>query len=412
MSDRNPMLQNRNNPMAVLGAIPTKGFLDRDTVRQFQQNAENPHLAPQCFPGGLNDINHDILEGYLSFGKRDTHTSDVAQGEADEQGVVSVSGLCWGEKCSQRELEDEWYFQGVATTEERLTNPLDGTTSDPESGYAMITVGTHSIINNGPRAFFPGNLVTWQIPRAPFHSRGDGRLFNDNSLINKTARFGVPNTTFHFEVAPFDYTDFSVPLAAAFAAQTIPYSDNGIADVPFSKALPNTSYQQARPHSCLQDDALALKFGTAAIALSFIETLLRNGMLEVPGAAAGATAHTKAQGIAQLLGLFDAKPDKNALLLECQADLFLNNANNGDENREAAVRRLEEDAGQDFSSIATQPVDLPKDAYNRLRLHALDLMIQGIAGSWKSKTEKIIGVAKNCAAVSDTLDVVFGHHTI
>lgn len=419
MTDRNALLQNGNNPVAIAGAIPTKGFLDMDVIREFQQNAENPMLAGQTFPGGLNDVNFDVFASYLSFGRKDTHTSDVADGEPNEMGIVSVAGLYWGQYCSQREMEDPWYWQGVATTEQRLTNPLDSNTNDPDHGYAMITAGTHSIINNGPRPFFAGNLVAWQMPRAPFHSRSSGGLFNDGSLINKTARYGMPSSTFQFEVVPFDYTDFSVQFAAAFAAFTIPYNQNGIVDVPLSKALPNSSYQQPRSHSCIQDEALSYKFGLSAVALSFIETLVRKGVLSVtPAAQAVAVpeqdAHTAVQNLGAELGLFSNAPATNALLTECMADLFLTNINCGDDDRKNAERRFAAvTGGKDLLTIATQSVETGAEAgYNRLRLHGLDMLVQGIASSWHSKTEKIIGRAMNCAAQSDTLDVVFGHHTL
>lgn len=424
MTDRSALLQNLNNPTIVVGAIPTKGFLDIDVVREFQQNAENPSIAQQCFPGGAHEINHDIFASYLSFGRKDTHASDVADGEPNEMGIVSVAGLYWGQYCSQREMEDIWYWQGVATTEQRLTNPLDSNTNDPDHGYAMITAGTHSIINNGPRPFFAGNLVAWQMPRAPFHSKSTGGLFNDGSLINKTARYGMPSSTFQFEVVPFDYTDFSVQFAAAFAAMTIPYNQNGIADVPLSKALPNSSYQQPRNHSCIQDEALSYKFGLSAVALSVIETLVRKGVLtvmpkdDVAAQAAAITeqdAHSAARNLGKALGLFDTgKVELNPLLTECMADLFLTNINCGDEDRVKAQTRFAAVTGdKDLLTIATQSVESNDDAaYNRLRLHGLDMLVQGIASSWHSKTEKIIGRAMNCAAQSDTLDVVFGHHTL
>lgn len=400
------MLQGLYSPTMEQGIIASKGFLDYDLIRTFQENAENPSIASCCYPGGGNEENHGAMQGDLSFGRKDTANSDMANGESNEQGVVAVAGLHWGAYCSQREMEDDFYFQGVVTSESRLINPLESNTGDPEHGYSMAMAGTKSIINNGPMPFYPRTHVAWRIPPAPFHPRADGDLFNGGSSINKTARYGTPPTQFRFEVVPFDYSDFSVPFSAAFAAMSNPKSMNGIKDIPLAHSLPNTSHYQARKYSCIQDDALSFRNGLSAVALVFINRLSKAGVLP---------EGIDAAVIGERLGLFakgEPTEEQHNLLMACMADLFLTNINNGDSLRTEAQTRFQNETGVSVVDAATTNPETPAQGWARLRVHGLDMLVQGIAGSWYSKTSKIIGVSMNSAATADTLDVTLGHFAL
>jgi len=71
-----------------------------------------------------------------------------------------------------------------------LTNPLDGTTGDPDHGYATGRVGTFSVINNSWKTIYAGNLLCYQWPAAPFHPKNDGVYdFNGGSTTNYLGTF-------------------------------------------------------------------------------------------------------------------------------------------------------------------------------------------------------------------------------
>jgi hypothetical protein len=425
MTDRSQMLQGSMNPVALQGVISSKGFIDSDLVHEFQQNAADPRIAAKCYPGGQDEINHNLLPGDLSFSQKCVRNGDVGDGEPNELGVSSVAGLCWGNYCSQREMEDDYYLSGVVTTESRLTNPLDSTTSDPNHGYGMIVAGTHTVINNGPYPFYPGTPIAWRFPPAPIHPKANGDLFNGGSTVNMLARQGAPTGQFRPELVPFDPLDFSVHMAAAFAAITSDQGEGGVADVPFSKAMPGSDMGRStgassRPWSCIQDEALSYKYGLAGIGLTMVETLIRQGVLQVTNnvpnlnatAAASALAHAAASDLAGQLGLWNTAGAAQGPLREFFADLMLKNIGCGDPARTAAVQRFyEATGGREFYKIATEAPQTTEQMYARLRAHQCEMLTQGLGSSWNSKTSKIVGRALAYAAPADSLHAVWGHHT-
>ncbi len=75
--DRNPMLQNLNNPVPGIGVISGKCVLDFVLIQEFQKNADDPRTSLTCYPGGQQPINHDAMPGDTSFGQRDVRNAEV-----------------------------------------------------------------------------------------------------------------------------------------------------------------------------------------------------------------------------------------------------------------------------------------------------------------------------------------------
>jgi len=321
--------------------------------------------------------------------------------------------LHWGSCCSQQELEDQFYFLGTALTEQRISSPLDSGTYDPDHGFATLVAGCHSVINNSDRPFYPGNLVQWRLPPAPFHPKSNDAVFQGGDVINHANRYGTSATQFKVQLIPFSYSDFSVQFAGAFAAMQETKAMNGINDVPYEWTLCNHDQSGRRQFSNVQDQGLAFKYGLTGVALTMIEALVDKGLLQGNGANGKAVAIH----IAGELGLFE-KPGQNrnakdTLLQECLADVFMQNISNGDPLRTGAEARYQAAFGSPTIVAQSIPIENNVESnYARLRMHALDQLVQGIAVAWHSKTEKIIGRAFNCAATSDTLDVCFGHFAL
>lgn len=409
------MQQGLQNPIAGMGIVPTKGFLDFDFIARCQANAEDPRIAATCYPGGSTDQNHDAMPGDTSYGFKNVRNTYVAQGEPNELGFVSVAGLNWGQYCSQREMEEQIYWQGVVTTESRLTNPLDSATGDPEHGYGMIKAGTVSVINNGHKTIYAGNLIAWQLPAAPFHPRSGGRPFNDGSTINALARQGTPTGQFRPEYVPFDPTDFSVQLAAAFAAMVETSDNGGISDKGLVSAFPSLNGYEEKPNTGIQDEAAAYKYAFAGIALSVVETLLRNGLLVAPAAQTAGVSPAEAQAaagrIAQSIGLWSYDVAEQGILLEAMGDIFMEHIAPIDARRNEAVVRFRQGlpANVDAETFAMGEPETPEHMYARLRYHTLEMLTQGITSSWHSKTSKIVARALNTAAPTETTHLLLGH---
>jgi hypothetical protein len=239
-SDRNPLLQGPHNPFPQLQVVPGIANLDYDLIAAFQANADDPNVALECYPGGAQAVNHDVMPGSTIIGMKGVRNGASQDGIPAELGIGSIAGLNYGKYASQRQMEDEFYWIGIATTPATMTNPIDPNTPDPDNGASTIRVGTCSIPLRGPYTFYANDLACWRIPPAPFHpgkkqSHGQYTEFNGGSNIYPYARFGDPPTQFQIEYVPFDPTDFSVQLAAAFACITEDSARGGIADLHFNE---------------------------------------------------------------------------------------------------------------------------------------------------------------------------------
>lgn len=424
------MLQGLFSPVPGIGVISGKASLDFVLIQTCQKNADDIRVQAECYPGGNQPINHDAMPGDTSFGLRDVRNAEIMDGEPNELGIVSVAGLHWGSYCSQRQMEDDFYWQGIVTTESRLTNPLDGVTGDPDHGFGTARCGTMSIINNGWKTFTAGTKICWQFPAAPFHPGGDVYKFEDGNKTNYLARYGVPTTQFRPEYVPFDHLDFKVHFAGAFAAMTTPKSQGGVSDMGFMAALPNQSNRtQSSPWDGLQEEANAYKFGFSGIGFTMVEMLLRQGLIVATDGLATAirdiannkayeplvggnaqAAHQTAADLARVTGLWDLSSDGQGLLIEFMADLFLKSLSPVDPYRDAAVKRFEDATGKTFFDVATSEPNTTADLYARMRSVAAEFTAQGVTGTWHSKLNRVCGVALNDAAPSDTLHGLFGHH--
>ncbi len=416
------MRQGCKNPVFVLGAIPVKAFLDDGLINEWRANADSPTRAAKSYPGANGPYNHDAMPYMSSFGNKGVRGIDGEDLDSASVGVVALCGLYWEKYCTQRHMEDDFWWQGIVTTESRISNPMDGTTGDPPHGYGMVMAGTHSVVNNGPRTFYPGVLIAWRFPPAPFKSysnaNGNETEFNGGSAININARHGEPPTQWTPQYVPFDPTDFSSQVAAAFASITTSsaFDQDGISDMPYTKALPHLMGDTGcRPWSNIQDEAISYKYGLAAPGLTMVETLLRRGELQ-PGPGAGngnaIVAHQQAAAIADKIGLFDTDDSKQDVLREFLADFMLQHISYTDTAGKEALDRFEEaNGGHDVRKVASSVPDKTGDTtyYASLRAHGVDILLQGITSSWHSKTSKIVGRATNTAATKDTLDALWGH---
>lgn len=427
-SDRNSMLQNANNPVPVLGVIPGKAFPDYDKIEEFVANSEDASIAVNCYPGGSQDINHDIMPLDTLICLKNSRTRGINDAEPNECGVVSVAGLCWDDCCSQREMEDMWYWGGIVQTEMRRTMPMDGTTPDPESGFATIRAGTCSVINNGDKTFYPGDLIAWRFPPAPFNPKADGTgKFNNGSVLNSTARYGTPATQFRPEYVPFDHTDFTVQMAAAFAAINEPYGNRGISDKSFMDAFPSLNHGiPDHPWSEVQEGAFAYKYAFMGIGLTFLEHALRSGYVTLAAdfknltTTSAAQARAGAVNVSEAYGLWSDDKTAQGPMVEFLADVMLKNVAANDPNRREALVRFEDAnpaASKTWSALLhARPDENTQNReailYAKLRQHLTEVLNQGVTNSWHSKTSKIVGKAMNAAAVADTLHGMWGHFTL
>lgn len=402
------MLMNNNNPVPALGVIPGKFMLDHQTIDERKANAEDPAIAIDCYPGGADDENHNAMPGDLAFGRRHVRDVEMMDGEPNELGTVSVAGLHYGEYDSQRAMESEFYFLGVVTSEQRLLNPFDRNTPDANNGSATGRVGTFSVVNNGAKAFYPGDYVMWRFPDC---KKTPGLAGQQPPVVNQRARYGASPHQFKPEIVPFDPTDLTVDLAGAYSAIMASDARNGVSNISFEKSLPNTGgdVRNARPFTCLQDEALSYKFGLMGVCLTFMECMIRNGLVSVTNALQGESAKDQALRLTQEIGLFSTEDRDQTLMREALADIFLTSIGDEIDQRNGAIVRFRDGGHGDPNQVAVQtPITLDAQ-YARLRVHLMQILTNGISGSVDSSRSKIIGRAMNSAAPGDTTHILFGH---
>lgn len=424
-SERNRMLQGNVQPVMVQGAISGKGITDVDLINQFMANDANPRTKPFCYAGGGNPINHNIMQYDTVIGMRNVRELEGFDGEPAELAICGLGGLNWQNYCSQRQMEDDFYWIGVVTTESRLYNPSDPTTADAiEQGFGFIRCGTITVQNNGGGNFYPGDPVAYRFPLAPFAPRQYNELASDIAL-NSTARAGRPPSQWQVEYVRFNPLDLTAQMAAAYEAITSNAAEGGVSDFTYPTAVPSlTGYAGERPHDGIQEEAISYKYGIAAIGLSFVETLIRRGVLQLTNDAsnngilqtfnanadaAPGTAHTDTRNISEALGLWQTNAANQAPIRECIADVMFNNISGLNTEGNAARVRFETASTFQSRTIATKTPVGSAELYASLRVHAMNLMVQGISGSWDSAQSRKVGRALNASAPQDDLHCLFGH---
>jgi hypothetical protein len=398
--DRNMMLQGLQNPCLEVGVISGKGAHDEEKLAEFERNANNGAKAILCYPGGNQPINHDVMPSMTLVGMRNVKLPEC---DIFEIGMASVAGMCWDDWCSQRQMENDFYWQGIATTEQRRTKPLDSTTDDPPHGYGTLRAGTKSIINNSWKTIYCGDRICWRFPKAPFHPKvgreGSDNRFHGGDPINYLARQGEAPTRFGIEYESYDPCDFAVQMAAAYAALTTTQAQGGIEDMPYQNALPWAAGGPGvkdRPWSALQEEAIAYKFGLWGVALTLIQTL-HNAGITVDG--------KSSMDIAREIGLFASHPPGHAnanIVKQGVADVLLDKISPCDPAREAAEdqfltnHRVQLHEARVFTANKGSEDNALFMA--NLQAHAIDMLAIGLTSALEEKRSHIVGVAMNSAA--------------
>lgn len=421
MTDRNRMLQGNVMPVSVVGAISGKGLLDTELIRQFKANSANPRTKPFCYPGGEDPINANVMQYDTAIGMRNVRELDGFDGEPAELAVVGVGGLNWSQYCSQAQMQRDYYWLGIVTTESRLFNPYDPSTMDAiHQGFGFIRAGTHTVANNGPSNFYPGDRICWRLPPAPFHPKS-----NDNSImpaLNEINRAGRPPTQWQAEYVPFDPLDMTTHMASAYALMKVNADSGGVKDLAYANALPHlTGFSNIRPHDPLQEEAISYKFGIVAIGLAFVQALADRGAITfnvnigAPGDQRDMQTNFEACArLVNTLGLNDPSQRGNEgrdILHSILADVMMSDISPIDlEGQEAKGRFNNATRGLlgGFEPAFGAPTN-PSQLYASMRYHAMSLITQGLAGSWDDAHNSIVGRAFNASAPGDDLHALWGH---
>lgn len=403
--DRNPLLQGLINPVPGIGVIPGKAFLDWSLVDEFRANADDNQLSGK-YPGGSQDINHDVMPGMLLLGLRGSRNTDVMDGQPNEKCIAGVAGLAWEDYKSTRNMEDQFYFVGVAATEYRVSRPMDSTTYDPDHGLATIRAGTVSVINNGNHVVYPNQWLQWRLPQTTNHHD-----------VNVNARQGTPPSQIGPELVPFDYTDFNIQMADAFVRmQNNKGPQGGIQDRPLGDFFERFGAEDSRVLSCADETALALRSWIGGTVMRGVEVLARVGYITINDVLDPATegdAATGTEKLASAIGLTSDK-DQNTLLKIVAATLMRTlHAHDPLVQKEMEIfQKNHLTAPETPADAASNPDTTSKAQFNRLVANLPEFGTAGITGCWYHQTQKIIGKTMNAAAVSDTTHLMLGHFCV
>lgn len=422
MSDRNRMLQGNVMPVAVVGAISGKGMLDMELINQFKKNSANPRTKPFCYQGGEDPINSNIMQYDTAIGMRNVRELDGFDGEPAELAIVGIGGLNWSQYCSQAQMQRDYYWLGIVTTESRVFNPYDPSTLDAiHQGFGFIRAGTHTVANNGPYNFYPGQRIAWRLPLAPFHPKSAAGQDIMPSL-NDVNRAGRPPTQWQAEYVPFDPLDMTAQMASAYALMSVNADAGGVKDLLYQDAVPHLSgFADVRPHDSLQEEAISYKFGITAIGFAFVQALADRGLVTInpnaplvaPTAANGNTNFQSCAALVNRLGLRDANQTGDAgrtLLHSILADVMMSDISPIDSEGAAARQRyIDSIAPLNASEVPFKIPTTDSELLASMRYHAMSLMVQGISGSWDHAHDHVVGRALNASAPGDDLHGLWGH---
>jgi hypothetical protein len=371
----NPMRQSLRTPIMSMGVIPSKVHLDWVHVEEAMRNAEDPNTAPNSYPGGSKDVNHDVMPGDLSIGWKDVRDP---MGGFNELGFVSLNGFYMGGGKTHREAEDSVYVQGVAVTECRVSDPMgNSSTQDPDHGYAIVKAGTAPTLNNGPKQIFPNNFVAARFPPSMLNTFM-GTEDNDNKFesgTNQRARMGTFASQIRPELVPFDYTDFHIHYDSAHAAMLRSQTANGISDISLDEMLKRRKgFNSDVPQlSAEQEEAIGHYWSLVNILAAINES--------------GETVST----------LVAAATQPGAQVQPKIVDIF----------KRAFYRSISLDVDDAKNSVEAVAGSNP--SYRSLRQLGSTLHSGHVMGNYYSKTSKIIGKSMNNAGPSETMDLLLGH---
>ena len=373
----NPMRQSMRTPIMSMGVIPGKVHLDWLHVREAMENGEDGSIATTCYPGGSKDVNHDVMPGYLSIGYKCAR-SDT--GGFNELGFVSLAGLNTTAYTTHREMEDNFYPQGFAVTECRVSDPMnDPMAQDPDHGYAIVKAGTVPTINNGPFAIYPNQLVAMRFPP----SNLSGNLRSDSNdiefgNINHRARQGTFSSQIRPELVPFDYTDFRIHYDDAYHSMNTSKAMRGIADMSFDDTIARRKgyVTDSSKLSLEQEEAAGHYWGTLNLIIAALEVL---------------NAVNSATTVA------DALTAMNAAVSEGKVN--------------DVVRRIFANAYQNDIVASTDAIitPTPNTKVAALRKLASAFHSGHVMGNFYSKASKILGRSTNYAGPSETMDMLAQH---
>jgi len=382
----NPMRQSMRTPVMSMGVIPGKVHLDFTHVEQAMANGDDPQVNQLCYPGGSKDVNHDVMPGDLSFGFKNCRNN--SGGGFSEMGFAGLAGFDMNNYHDQREAEGDVYFQGVAVTECRVSNPMgDSRAQDPDHGYAIVKAGTVPTINNGPYPLYPNTFVMWRFPPSKFMLP---RETNDNAFgaTNQRARQGTFASQTRPELVPFDYTDFQIHYHSAAALMEQTKNMRGIGDISFDETLRlRKSYaDDNRKMSGAQEEASGHYWGTVNMVLAVLEVMKKDskGVARTVDELLDAMADTKD-------GVFSSSVGVHPVMREIFKAAY-----------HGAI------LGQEAPTVPNQFTAV-REKYTQLRQMGHIFHSGHVLGNYYSKTSKIVGKPMNYAAPSETVDLLAGH---
>lgn len=388
MMSENPLRQGMRTPIMSLGVIPGKVHLDWGHVQQCMANADDPNTARRCYPSGGKDYVHDVMPGDFSIGEKCVR--DFSNG-FNELGFVAVNGIYVDNYKTHREMQSNFYPQGVAVTECRVSDPMgNSSTQDPDHGYAIVKAGTVPTINNGPFTLYPNTFVALRFPPSGLYS-GQKQVEGDISFGdgNHRARTGTFPGQLRPELVPFDYTDFAIHYDSAYHLMGQTQNNGGISDITFDDVLrKRRAYVEDNSQfSAEQEECLGHYYGTVNLVKAALQVLQAEGHITL-------TNNPLPNAFDGVKGVY--------------RDIFLNAYGY---SVSAPTQKADLEARLTAKGVGNVPDD-DKNPDTRLRKLGAIFHSGHVMGNWYDKTSWIVGKPLNACSPSETLDLLLGHFTL
>lgn len=406
------------------GIISGKVKLDYDYIGKAVENAADGMVT--TWKGGNDKTSFDAMPGLISMGLRG-NTAGAPGTDWNQTGMVTTAGSDVFDFSSHRSFEGNWTFQGIITTEQRYSdNHLDPRTKDPNAGLFGVSVaGKENTRINGPFRCWAGELACWRAPRVPNDPRvadpaPEGDMAKDQWKRQRDMSSHNPHN--HWEIVPFDYTDFTQNTAGALATITdVRGLDDGIANVPFREFFQWEGIHAVPSVSCEQEQAAGRKYGFIGVGLAFVETLANHGLVTINDVVAPFNEQNEAarekntKDVAKLstkIGLWklDSGDVKNEIFFKALTNMFFMDAI-PDEYTSTIKTDLKNASGKDIKDLATNTAVGQDDAadeanYYKLRIHLSRFTDGALYGSIHEKERHIFGKFANTADPGDISHVV------
>lgn len=310
----NPYFDGVVSPITTQGEVTFNCRAEHSEIAQRKSNMHTDAGRAKSYPGGDVIDNLQIMSHELVFGWVNRQGRNAIPGHPNHIGFSSLNGLKYGITSTDEELEQRIRFIGLAKTPFIFEN-----SSQLQSGFTCIGVGTGTTFHTGTHDIYPGDPLYWSVIPRPATRNSlqlEGGKFGDSGPGSRqgTPTTGTPRGKLRFRINPSRFNDMKPSMNMAVSAMLKPMAQGGCADRPFEHLFSEQSLGMAPKPTAQVELAMAMLYTTVVDIIRGIQ-ILKDAGLDLMA--------LDEITLCNQIGIFETTPDKRTLVNALVNGLFL-----------------------------------------------------------------------------------------